>query len=633
MSTFLGFESFLITAGSTVQNIQDSFRTAITAYGWQCLRQALPPISTAFGNMTSPALAFDGIAGTATSLATTLPAWLGCQMASPFTPTIMYLGINYTPTYAPTAFTLDWSDNGSSWTTHATWSSELVWGIHERRKYAITSAPAKNYWRLNVTAKNGGTYTEISEWALEDASANIITNNQFIDLIPPVTETIGNSLSKEEVRMIFNSGTLTVKGVPELLTALPQMYCFDTPTAGAVTLSVTINGVTVSYVGSAGYTAAQNNRGLYEALRASNDANFLAWNWLINTGGFTILATKITPSANITITSSNITSYFKGSYHAPMWCSFGQQPDINTQLTIDRTNGFIYYLQVHARGLALAIKNNAGFYGPIHACYGDNTTAVSQIPISDVPGVSCSIIELVWGTDDVITSTGALGKFTHWWGVSQYGTQTKLQQNIETNNSASNIWTKHANAYSMQDWGTGITTNSGTNYITGYSAVLRAEGIFTGGDSGTAWRAHKMICDPDTAWLYQNDGYGYFARMVGPVFPSLDWYRVVGAGVTDEQLVLIPSIDFTATLTSNISSTDVTIPVTSTTGWPSTGYFVLDGEVIQYGGKTSNSFTTCTRARYATVAYNHFTSDVCYVGAWLVKINTGLLFAGYVKPT
>jgi len=392
MSSFLGFESYLIpVSATTVQTTQDTLKTAITAYGWQCLRQALPPAAI-LGTFTNPANALDIWTLLTTSYASesnTLPKYLGVQMTSAFTPTVMYLqGWSDALTTAPKDFTLDWSDNGSAWTTHATWTGETNWTSSERRKYAISAAPAKSYWRLNVTARQSGATTIVGKWVLEDASKNWITTRNFFDLIPPATETIGNSYYKDVVRIwISSTGTFHVSPIQELMTALPQLFMFDTPVAGAVTLSITINSVTVSYTGTAPNTALQNARGLYEALKNSADSNFTAWNWYwlnalsSTTGAGPIMAVRNSAVPNITVTSANITTRYRGSY-----CATGPQGSdfvSGYSATLDISNGFIYYLQVNSRGLGLAFKTNAGFSGPYHMCYGSNADALAQIPTSD----------------------------------------------------------------------------------------------------------------------------------------------------------------------------------------------------------------------------------------------------------
>lgn len=59
------------------------------------------------------------------------------------------------------------------------------------------------------------------------------------------------------------------------------------------------------------------------------------------------------------------------------------------------------------------------------------------------------------------------------------------------------------------------------------------------------------------------------------------------------------------TLTSNIDSLVTTIPVTSTIGYPTSGTFVIEEEIIGYTGLTSTSFTGCTRGDKYSNAISH----------------------------
>lgn len=54
------------------------------------------------------------------------------------------------------------------------------------------------------------------------------------------------------------------------------------------------------------------------------------------------------------------------------------------------------------------------------------------------------------------------------------------------------------------------------------------------------------------------------------------------------------------TLTSDISDSAATLPVVNTTSFPTTGVVTIAGEHIKYTGKTSNSFTGCTRGQFAS---------------------------------
>jgi hypothetical protein len=70
------------------------------------------------------------------------------------------------------------------------------------------------------------------------------------------------------------------------------------------------------------------------------------------------------------------------------------------------------------------------------------------------------------------------------------------------------------------------------------------------------------------------------------------------------------------TLSSNITFDATTIGVSSTTGYPSSGFIYIDEEVIYYTGKTSNSFTGCLRGSNFTNAVAH-TSGTSVSGLYL----------------
>lgn len=635
MSEFLGFESYLIPLGSTVQNVQDTFRTAITSYGWQCINQSIAP-EDILGTITTPSYALDMESNTGAS--GNIPIWLGVKMTTAFTPVTMFLqGISTmsfawpATQYCPKTFTLDWSDNGSSWTTHQTWSNENNWiAKGEIRKYAITSAPAKNYWRINVTANMSGTTTYIHTWMLEDSNKQCISKYNWIDVIPPVTETIGNSNSLDRLKMVFDTTSIKFYSCQETLVDIPQFITFTTATAGAVTLSITINGVTVSYTGIAGNSTKTNARELFIAAKSSTDSNFLAWDWLwwnalIATTDPALMffraVSKVASPNIVSVTSSNIVTRYHGTYLKAMPLLGQVSAAPVCALTTDMINGFIYYLQVTSRGLAIAIKTNSAFYGPTHACYGDNESALLQIPTSVIPGIPCTPIELLIGQDDqASTNTGATANLGHWWGVPiSKASETYIIANSDASFPYC-ITSKMTVPGIVLDYSTlGTTVN----------CTLRGEGIFNGADSGQAYAVHRLSSDPDVQWV--ND-YGGYVRMVGPVYNMLDWYRYTGT-LSNEQLVFSPSNDFTTTLTAGVGPTDTTLLVDSTTGWPTAGFIYADsGEVIGYAGVTSTSFTGCTRARYGTAASSMFTDDTVSIGCWFVKINYGLLLAGYTKP-
>jgi hypothetical protein len=70
--------------------------------------------------------------------------------------------------------------------------------------------------------------------------------------------------------------------------------------------------------------------------------------------------------------------------------------------------------------------------------------------------------------------------------------------------------------------------------------------------------------------------------------------------------------DGVTTLTAGITNADTTIPVASTADFLSTGAILIGSEVITYTGKTSTSFTGCTRGQYGSSNASHLSG--AYVG-------------------
>jgi hypothetical protein len=62
-------------------------------------------------------------------------------------------------------------------------------------------------------------------------------------------------------------------------------------------------------------------------------------------------------------------------------------------------------------------------------------------------------------------------------------------------------------------------------------------------------------------------------------------------------------------LTANLSNVATTIPVTSTTGFPSSGYIVINTEIIQYTGVTATTFTGASRGLFSSTPAAHTSGD------------------------
>ena len=60
-----------------------------------------------------------------------------------------------------------------------------------------------------------------------------------------------------------------------------------------------------------------------------------------------------------------------------------------------------------------------------------------------------------------------------------------------------------------------------------------------------------------------------------------------------------------ATLSGAHTSVVTTITVVSTASWPSSGYLLIDSEIVHYTGLTGTTFTDCTRGADGTTGVSH----------------------------
>jgi hypothetical protein len=89
------------------------------------------------------------------------------------------------------------------------------------------------------------------------------------------------------------------------------------------------------------------------------------------------------------------------------------------------------------------------------------------------------------------------------------------------------------------------------------------------------------------------------------------------------------------TLSGNINSSVTTVPVVSTSGFRFAGVIRINNEIISYTGKTSTSFTGCTRGDFGTSNASHNSGDFVHGsqaqasgGSAAVKLNTTNLSNG-----
>lgn len=171
-----GFISFVITAGGTAFVATDNWvftttlGTMATGERWEVMRACgIKAISAStFLSSWEPWGVIKGDYqpahnGWSTAIAMYANCWLSWEFDRPFDITAFTMQGSATTNKSPNTFSLQWSDDNTTWTTLQTWSG-VTWTASEVKSYTISSAsPGKRkYWRVYVTSNNGNTsYTEI----------------------------------------------------------------------------------------------------------------------------------------------------------------------------------------------------------------------------------------------------------------------------------------------------------------------------------------------------------------------------------------------------------------------------------------------------------------------------------------
>lgn len=148
--------AFLIQAGAVAFVSGDQFRFN-TSPRWTrrrlagCSEAALRTAS--WGETQS---LFDGSVSTGYT-ARTLPCWVRMECDFPTVVKSFSVGTLTTAANAPRDFDLQWSDDGTNWTTLMAVTNQTSWATNSIRLFVPTSPPSKRFWRVYFTASNATT--------------------------------------------------------------------------------------------------------------------------------------------------------------------------------------------------------------------------------------------------------------------------------------------------------------------------------------------------------------------------------------------------------------------------------------------------------------------------------------------
>jgi hypothetical protein len=491
------------------------------------------------------------------------------------------------------------------------------------------------------------------------------TVNNILYIQPPVTETIGNSIGKEVLRIKVTGNSISFANQLISNTYFPQeeIFYLAASMTGIKTFSLILNGQTLSYTtSSAGNTALQNATEFTNFLNASANAEAQKFTFTVGANGNCLVNLKAkvasTPTATVTsgnangtiihvadrVASGDMTPYglFAGgvaSDTTPLISSF-----VGTSVTTDLVSGFIYYLAIHTRSIVLATKTTTNFYGPIVASWASNSEAVSQLPNSALAPIELAVADI-----SAATASGTRAYLSHYWSYTSYTLDSKPGYTAITAMNdgydpqpCTCVWNGRWRGYGFDP--VFIQDNVAWAYnadLNGYalaSPVLRALGV----EGDLAATYGHVFGYPDISSLVlvagtttKHPGAYTYGHTILPrlVFDDVYIWTTTAAS-TSESTHYSKSITSYCSLTDVLDSTTAytTINVSDTSSFPASGGFIIDSELFEYTGKTGTSFTGVTRGKYGSTQTTHVSGTSTYLTLWFVKINAGLLHCGYVRP-
>ena len=472
------------------------------------------------------------------------------------------------------------------------------------------------------------------------------SDGNYSDLIPPSTESIGTTKFREVTRIYFPTYTSIVIGGYQacIADAYPQSIRLTALTAGAVTPSVTIGGVTVSgATGSSSSTANDNLLSLYYALRDSANATITGWDHWYN-GSDTIICTNKTIASAVTCSATNVTYTAHAapvqsgalSGYAAVDSTFGPS------VTIDLTNGFVYYMSIFSRTFTLATKCISGVFGPIFASYIDHDYAVNACPTEGW----CTPIELTMG-DSSSTDPRAAVRFTHGWSFP-----TNYTHHAITNISTATIidtstfyefnpWTGHASPTKPTDHPRSHLSPSGYG-TNSYWDDWVTFGII-GLEVSVNLSLYKLFKVLPLAYGGSNPGVQLqnAVRWIPPM-QLPDIFKWIGASEPNETACLAnpqPAVGvngegITLEEALDASSTYSTLLLSTVTGLDPAGVVIIKKEAFTYTGISGgNTLTGVSRGANGTTKVRHFVDDQVEPGTWFMKLNGAAMCCGPTQPS
>lgn len=464
------------------------------------------------------------------------------------------------------------------------------------------------------------------------------------DLIPPASEAIGTSTFREVVRIYFpNNTTITIGSYQVCIAdAFPQSIRLTAKTSGAVQAGVTINGVTVlGAVGSAASTANDNLQALYYALMDSTDPTITSWTFAYDGNG-TLICTAKTPAAMVACSGNANVNYFAHAASVLAGARSGfANVDVNYgySVTVDLTNGFVYYMDIWSRTFTLSTRCLSGTSGPVFASYIDHAEALAVIPDSPY----CSPIELLIGDSSSSNPTASV-RVTHWWTIPTEvsnraipAVETTSLMGVSETTREFHPWMGSALPRIPMDAPLNYTGYAGTSFSTlAPVSTFGKLGLATASSPlDTDYKVTPLAFLGATLSLIPNSGFQNAVRFL-PAMNLEDVFKWTGTEPNETSSVcqVQPPPATYPTLAQALDATTAysSILLSSTSGLPSQGTIIIGTEEITYTGISGSSVTGTTMGANGSPRARHFIGHTVSPASWFMKINNGAICCGPTKP-
>jgi len=155
--------------GQKPRGVAAEFRTAPGGADAVISASALPTYTASSGAASNP---FQREYDT-TTWSPTLPGWVKADLKAAFKLLHLRIRNGNTANRAPKTWSLEGSNDDSSWTTLISRSNDTGWQRYETRAYHISDQGSFRYYRFNVSAVDGGTSPAIEEIYLAPAADTI----------------------------------------------------------------------------------------------------------------------------------------------------------------------------------------------------------------------------------------------------------------------------------------------------------------------------------------------------------------------------------------------------------------------------------------------------------------------------